>query len=355
MVKYRLAEEQDYKKINDFHNRIYCSNRTLEQFYWEFHNCPFGKSIYIIGEDGEKIVGTNCVIPIDLIDSDNRIIRTGKSEDTLVDPDYRGQNIFYDLYQLLFDKCVELDIKVIWGFTSALKPFKKLGFKIPYEHQQSLSVNKVFSSYKYLSELNQKNKLIDRVKILGLCTLSKLKFSLSFNDSVMNRFRISRNEVTEGIDNLIRANLYEVKDSFGILQSSDYQKWRIYENPNYYKTFTFGYYNMDEILQGIIVINSHPNKVAYIVQSSFHPVLNNEEVAAMIKNATEIMFKDGISLIRNWHFNHNQFSKTETEFFRSAGYKLLNRGVGFVWKELNGFELAPEGFNLSRMATQGVI
>ncbi len=87
MVEYRQANESDYVNINNFHNRIYSSNRTLEQFYWEFHNCPHGKSIYIIGEDGDKIVGTNCVIPIELIDSNKNIILTGKSEDTLVDPD----------------------------------------------------------------------------------------------------------------------------------------------------------------------------------------------------------------------------------------------------------------------------
>jgi len=302
-----------------------------------------------------QIVGTNCVIPINLIDSDNRTIRTGKSEDTLVDPDYRGQNIFYDLYQVLFEECVDSEIRVIWGFTSALKPFKKLGFKVPYDHQQSLAVNKVISSYKYLSELNKYNKLIDRVKILGLCVLSKLKLSCSFNSIAINRFRVSRNEVTEGVNELIMANLNEVKVSFAILQTSDYQKWRVYKNPNYYKTYTFGYYDKDEDLKSVIVINSHPNKSAYIVQSSFHPDLSNQDAIGMIKYATKVMFQDGITLIRNWHFNHNQFSKTEADLFRSAGYKFLNRGVGFVWKELDGFELAPEGFNLSRMATQGVV
>ena len=99
MVNYKLAIEEDYSMINDFYNRIHGLNRSIDEFYWEFHNCPFGKSIYVIAKDGDKIVGTNCVIPIDLIYSDNSIIKSGKSEDTLVDPDYRGQNIFNNIYE----------------------------------------------------------------------------------------------------------------------------------------------------------------------------------------------------------------------------------------------------------------
>ena len=93
MIRYRLAAEEDYKKINDFYNRIRSSNRSIDQFYWEFHNLPFGKSVYVIAEDEEKIIATNCIIPIELIYDNHQIIRSGKSEDTLADPTYRGKNI----------------------------------------------------------------------------------------------------------------------------------------------------------------------------------------------------------------------------------------------------------------------
>jgi len=354
MVKYRLAEEKDYININAFHNRIHASHRTLEQFYWEFHNCPFGKSIYIIGEDGDRIVGTNCVIPINLVDSDNQIIQTGKSEDTLVDPDYRGQNIFYDLYQLLFEKCIEHNIKVIWGFTPAYKPFKKLGFDIPFEHQLSLAVNKVKDSYKYLSGLNENNKLPDHLKIFGLCILSKLKLTFKVNNSVLEKFKISKKEIFEGVTDLIQSNLTLNKGSFAILQSPEYQNWRVYQNPYYYKVFTFGFYDKNDVLQGLIVINSSKNKVAYVCHSTFHAGLSREETTAMITYSTKTIFQEGIILIRNWQFNHNLFGKNEIEFYRDAKYKILDRGTGFVWKKLGEVNLSAEGFYLSRMATQGV-
>src|ERR1035437_8870639 len=132
MVIYKQAKEDDYKKINDFFNKIYSANRTIEQFYWEFHNAPAGRAIYIIAEDDGKIIGTQCAIPIYLENSIGEKILSGKSEDTLVDPLYRGQNIFYKLYDVLFEKCLENKIKILWDFTTAYKPFKKMGFEIPY-------------------------------------------------------------------------------------------------------------------------------------------------------------------------------------------------------------------------------
>ncbi len=354
MVEYRLANETDYININDFHNRLFSSNRTIEQFYWEFQNCPHGKSIYIIAEDGNKVVGTNCVIPIELIDANNNIILTGKSEDTLVDPAYRGQNIFYNIYQKLFEECEKSGIRSIWGFTSAAKPFGKLGFDIPYDHKQSLAVNKVTSSYKYLSGLNVKNRFIDRIKIFGLCTFSKLKMMQLTKTSIIKKYRISRENVLDGVLELIKENLKADEGSFAINQSSDFQNWRIYQNPNYSRVHTFGFYDDKNILQGLIVLNSHPNKIAYICHSTFHNNLAKKDVIAMIKYATKEIFGEGIALIRNWNFTHNSYKKKETEAYIKARYVFLNRGIGFVWKELGDFKLDPKGFQLSRIASQGV-
>lgn len=355
MVTYRIAEEKDFIRINDFHNRIYSSNRTMEQFYWEFLDCPHGKSIYIIGEDDEKIVGTNCVIPISLTDSNNKTILTGKSEDTLVDPEYRGQNIFYNLYQVLFDKCIESNIKVIWGFTSAIKPFKKLGFQVPFSHQQSLAVKSIHKSYKYLSGLNQRNTLIDNLKILSLCAVSKLRISFYRKTDEVKNFHVSRHEITSDIEKLIIENLKIRKGAYAIKQSVEYMKWRVYKNPNYYKVHTFGFYDSNKNLKAIIVANSNPRKVAYVIFSVFNPSMSQKEIVSMISYMTKELFKEGVDLIRNWHFNHNSLNINETKSYRKAGYNHLNRGVGFVWKELGDYQIDPVGFYLSRIATQGVL
>lgn len=355
MVVYRIAQEEDYVQINNFHNRLYNSSRTIEQFYWEFNNCPFGKSIYVVAEDEGKIIGTNCIIPINLVTSDHKIIKSGKSEDTLVDPKYRGQKIFYKVYEFLFEKCRENGIQVIWGFTSAKKPFEKLGFSIPYDHQQSLAVNNIWNSYKYLSSLNSKNRILDRLKIFGLCSLSKIKI-ISRSQNTLKGYRVTIDDkIIDGVDKIIDSNLSTLESSFSILQNSKFQEWRIYQNPNYFKIHTYGFYDNNDKLVALIVLNSHPNKVAYINQNSFDNSLNIDEKTKILQFVTRNMFDSGICLIRNWHFNTNSINCQEMDIFNYAKYSILNRGIGFVWKELEEMNYQPEDFYLSRISTEGAI
>jgi len=355
MVNYRLAQEEDYERINNFHNRLYNSNRTIEQFYWEFNDCPYGKSIYVIAEDGDKVIGTNCVIPIHLKTADNKIIRSGKSEDTLVDPEYRGQKIFYGVYQYLFEECRENGIQVIWGFTSAKKPFKKLDFSIPYDHQQSLAVNKVWKSYEFLSSINNKNKFLDKLKIFGLCVYSKIKVLRSSTRKIEG-YRIAIDKrITEGVDKIIDSNLSTLNSSFSIMQNSNFQEWRIYNNPNYYKVHTFGFYDISDTLKALIVLNSHPNKVAYFIQSSFFNNIAQKEKIKIIQFVTQKMFDLGIHLVRNWIFETNKINRAELDLFQGAQHIVFNRGIGFVWKELDNISYTPENFYLSRISTQGII
>jgi GNAT superfamily N-acetyltransferase len=354
MVTYRLAGSEDYEKINAFYNRIYSANRTTEQFLWEFHNGPFGKSIYVIAEDKGSIVGTNCVIPIDLITSDKKIIRSGKSEDTLVDPEYRGQKIFYKIYDFLFEKCREANIEVVWGFTSAKKPFKNLGFDVPFSHQQALAVNNIWKSFKYLSSLNPKNKITDKAKILGLCVYSKGQF-IRKSSRLKSPFEIKKvDKIVSGIDDLIFKNQKKLDNSFVIHQSPVFQEWRLYSNPNYFKTHTYGIYQKDKLV-ALVVFNSHQNDIAYLCQSTFHPDLTNSEKVNILKSVTGMMFKEGIAAVRQWVFDTNIVNTEEVSVFKEAGYIHLNRGIGFVWKEISNTGLNPENFILSRIATQGAI
>src|SRR6478609_6485041 len=109
-ITIRLLQDHEVELANIFFNKVYQTNRPIENFKWEFLNGPFGKAIYTIAVDDSttthtKIVGIQCAIPIELISSKGKIVLTAKSEDTLVDPSYRGQKIFERMYELLFEEC----------------------------------------------------------------------------------------------------------------------------------------------------------------------------------------------------------------------------------------------------------
>lgn len=356
MVKYRLANENDYENINNFHNRVYQENRSMEQFLWEFHNGAFGKSIYVIAEDGNKVVGTNCVIPIVVTNANNDKILTGKSEDTLVDPDYRGQGIFNHIYDFLFEQCKQAGVQAIWGYTSAKKSFEKVGFSVPFDHQQGLIVNHVLESYQFLSSLNNKNKLKEKFQILGLCLFSKLKHLFGSLSNIKTAYTLVENQaITDQVESLLRNSNMNDNELFYILQNKEFQQWRIYDNPNYYKVHTYGAYDKSNKLVALIVLNSHANKVAYIVQSTFDNSLTEEEKVQILKHAISRVFSLGISIIRSWLFDTNEQSKREAEIYAKANFVVLNKGIGFVWKKLDNNNLNPNKFVLSRISTQGVI
>ncbi|MGV3631566.1 MAG: GNAT family N-acetyltransferase [Bacteroidota bacterium] len=355
MVIYRLAKEEDYQKINDFYNRIYSRNRTMEEFYWEFHNGPSGKSIYVIAEDEGKVVGTNCVIPFKIYNSDIQII-TGKSEDTLVDPDYRGQNIFNSIYEFLFSECQKQNITIIWGFTSAVKVFKKLGFEVPFHHQQTLWVNNIGKSYRFLSALNRKNTFKEKVKIFMLCFLSKLKtFPVLLSKVSLKGIHMTHEVDSHKIDQLISQNLQSHPPLYTIQQDKEFQKWRIHQNPYYKTKINYSFYKNDRLIS-FLSINTTPQNIAYICQYCFDLSVEKSEIKQTLNYVSKDLLKKDICMIRNWNFDHNALNREDNSMFKKAGFFHLNKGIGFVWKDLDSErKMESKDFYLTRVSTQGTI
>lgn len=360
-IEISILNSSEIDELLVFYNFLYKENRTKEKFLWEFYNAPGGKAIYVIAKDADtkKIVGSQCAIPIELITDTGTIILTAKSEDTLVDPDYRGLHIFENMYQLLFEKCRENGIKYLWGFTSAKKPFLRLGFDIPYDHSQSLMVIDIFSSYKYLSALNPKNNLTSLSKILALCVISKLasiKRILVSGKSLRNNFSYSEygKALPENNNDLLQPDC----KGFWIKQDVPFMMWRIVNNPYHEKIFNV-YFSVGPDVVANLIFNHHKNGVWYLISDTYSAKISEEQQTAIYKKAVKLLLakeKSNVKLIRTWDFLHNENGNKEIRIRRKAGFTHIDRGVSFVWKSLDtNNTLNVLDFNLSRIASQGVI
>ena len=111
--------------------------RSLNQWNWTFQNKLFPELelAFIVAEDGGKIIGTQALIPIQMIDKDG-IYWSAKSEETLVDVNYRGQGLFEKMYSKAFEVSKMYNFQSIWGFTPARKAFLGVGFEIPMDTSQ---------------------------------------------------------------------------------------------------------------------------------------------------------------------------------------------------------------------------
>lgn len=105
---------------------------------WEYFDPDLTREGIIVGAfDGDVLIGTQAYIPYRGWWKD-RTILTCKSESTLVSPNFRGRKVFERMYALGFDLCGRAGVDCIWGFTSAEKPFAKVGFDVSGELFQEI-------------------------------------------------------------------------------------------------------------------------------------------------------------------------------------------------------------------------
>lgn len=352
-IEIRQLKDSELALANDFFNSIYQTKRSFENFSWEFINGPEGKAIYIGALDtdaGNSIVGIQCAIPLALMDTKGNSILTAKSEDTLVDPAYRGQKIFERMYDVLFEECKKAGIKYIWGFTPALKAFERIGFQAPFHSRQGLLAFSPIKTYFFLKNLNSKNKLIDKFKIMALSFGSMLigLKRIFVTSSAYEVKKIELNSKTELIKKLYGDSKY-----FFINQDLKYQQWRLIQNPfgNNYTNYQF--LNKENNVISDVLINVREN-VSYIEQLYFHNGLKEEHKKQILKTIVIEIRKSKAPFIRTLCFNTNEELQSQISLLKTIGFTILDRGNYFVWKSLESQNsITPEKLFITRLFTQG--
>lgn len=355
-----LLTDADIEQVNNLFNSAYHMGRDAAKFAWEFKDAPAGPALYVVAKDRTtgQVIGTQCAIPINLIGSNGKIYRTAKSEDTLLNPNYRGKRVFDRMYDVLFEECRKNGILYIWGFTSAQKPFLKIGFDIPYSHSQSVYVRQIGAAYHYLVSLNSQNTFTAKLKILGLCVMAKAKGIFSGSGAVKN-YTIAvtqKDHVVENTD-LVNHQFAAGSGLYTISQNPEFLTWRIKNNPYHGKVYNIAFTNAHGIAAQLI-FNYHKDGVWYLVSDMYRASISNNERSAMLSAAIKELRKreDTVGLIRTWDFTHNAHNLAEVANRSKAGFIHLNRGIQFVWKNLDpANQLKAEDFVLSRIASQGMV
>lgn len=349
----RLLQGNELDLANNFFNSIYGVKRSVENFKWEFLEGPNGKAIYVIAIDDSvtqhtKVVGIQCAIPVELINGKGDVLLSAKSEDTLVDPDYRGQKIFERMYDLLFSECKNAGIKCIWGFTPAKKAFERIGFEIPFKANQGLMIFRPKKAYSYLSRLNPENKFLEKLKIAALVYMSR---AVS-----LKRYFIRSTKLTAvKIDIASKADIINKIGSNSSLyylnMTEKYVKWRITNNPfkNNYENYQFF---LSERQVADVIINFQQNNVGYLEQILFTENVPLNIQRSVVLHTIELM-KGRADLIRVMCFDINDELREQERVFRDCGLLTIKRGSYFVWKSLSPINIDPDKIFMTRLFTQG--
>ena len=100
-IKIREIRSSDISDINEaisIHNVAYGDKRTPEQWIWEYKSNYPDLFVFTVIEDDGRIVGTQGMIPIYINIKGKRYL-SGKSENSLLNPEYRGGTLFQELYE----------------------------------------------------------------------------------------------------------------------------------------------------------------------------------------------------------------------------------------------------------------
>lgn len=348
-IEIRLLKEDDIQSINDLYRKAYGIERPAEKFSWEFQKGPAGPAIYVVAIDTKSgaVVGTQCAIPLYVTNASGERILTAKSEDTLVDPAYRGRNIFEKMYALLFDECRKAGIVAIWGFTYAIKPFAKLGFEIPFRCDFGLIVFDSVNGYKYFESLKQKRSFLEKIKIAVLVLASRLKYGIHIGFKATEGYSISK-EVQTSLEDLTPSQ----PGAFFLLHDPKFLNWRLRDNPYPNNHLYYSLVNESGKQVGSVVCSNN-GEVAYIMYLGFARNLS-EETRKHFLNAVIADVSEKTNVLRFWGFTHNEAGREEIELLRGSGFVFTDQGISFVWKKLDEqSSLTVNNFVLSRMAAQG--
>lgn len=115
------------REFVDFHNSYYGTERKPEHWIWQYKNYEPDKVVFTTARHNGKLIGTQAMMPVYMRIGEQCIL-TGKSENTLLLPEYRGKKVMKELYKYAIDLCQDRGFEFIWGFTPAINVFRKFGF-----------------------------------------------------------------------------------------------------------------------------------------------------------------------------------------------------------------------------------
>jgi len=247
------ANPADIARAVQFYNAGRNDEKTVGQWIWEYWTYHADQSVFVVAEDGDRIVGNQATIPIHLnLNGERRL--TGKYENALLDPKYRGG----DVYATLSAKAVALSrskgMACIWGLTTASRVFRRAGFTI-YEHimEQPITVLSPWRALRAACGMPRPplRKVASLGKILalsGYAVLARFVAELRSGPSAARRLSVERDLRSYEDVKALYARLREVYPGLIHLDlDAEYLEWRLFENPNL-KSWAFWAYEGNSLV-----------------------------------------------------------------------------------------------------------
>ena len=369
-IEVRLVEDKEMEACNQFHNQFYKKSRSFDQWQWEFTRNLYNASSvpFAVAITRGRIVGTQALIPIRMIDGSG-VYWTAKSEETLVDPQFRGTKLFERIYKVLFNYAKEHDFVNIWGFTPATKALTKLNFSILGRTEQLFIPfsQKVISMLLAKEPSGTQSTLKRSFRNIVAYSGGKLAQSVgTFKISVRKRLKLTGLKLTNichPTDETAEV-CQRFIDRWGgrtIYRDSNYFKWRFFTNP-YVRSNIAGIY-MEKELLGWVAFSLGDDGMGYLSDL----MVNGDEsristeclVRELLLEAVIRTRNMGAYGIRGWHVNDHPFDLLVKKAAKKVGFFHIKQGHAFILYDCDdgSSRSSPHNFNewyITRAFTEGL-
>ena len=326
-MKIEFLKNEDIEECNDFHNIAYDSKRTLAQWHWQFDRPLGGKRPFIVAKEGGRVVGTQALMPISMLDVSGEIL-TAKSEETLVNASMRGKGVFEKMYDPLTAFAFEQGVRAIWGFTPASKAFNNIGFHIPDRTSQlvhPLSVRAITAFSDSLGTGLRREAMSAAIAVASLVSAARVALASDRGSGV--HLKVLEQSPAEGGD--LCRDFVRGWGGTTILRDQAYLKWRYYDNPAVRATL-LGAYRGSKLV-GWLAYSLDDSSIGYIVDAI---VLSTEDadniLHALMLQSVLTLRAAGAVAIRTWRINAHPFDQLISRVALRLGFYLLRRGESVV-------------------------
>jgi GNAT superfamily N-acetyltransferase len=321
----------DVEKTISFHNAAYGDDRRPEHWMWEYKGNYPDSFVFTIIKDEEQIIATQGMIPIYIYVRGKRLL-SGKSENTLLHPKYRGGGLFQDLYEFAASLCKAKGMKCIWGYTSAVKAFRRFRFRT-FEHVMHASVS-ILSLRCALSGVYEQNIDMMRKAVKSLALFLSWLYASMLRATCWPSARglLVRERLADqqDIDNLYERLGNRCPDLIHISLDERYLRWRIYNHPIFkYRTY-FVYEN--DLLRAYAFVNTHNRRMAYLTDFTFESVNAGK---FLLQRALSEMRAEGIEAVTFWGNKRNPTIERTFKLLQRFGFRRKETAMHFVLRNLS--------------------
>jgi GNAT superfamily N-acetyltransferase len=302
-IQSRMFIEQDKEELNDLYNLVAGRARELPQFEWEWLNTPegWGNMWLLVDADSGKIVGHHGMIPVRFSYCGKDIL-TGKTENTVMHPQYRGKGI-YTPFEAKFIQEARDRFGMAWTTAGAREQGRirlKVGYSIIGEYANFFRVIRWLDSGRWVSDIVDRlvqNKYIARLLVWAYRLVSIFLMPFFWRRRVTDK-QITLEKiadidiVSEEWDAFWERN----RDKFGVTidRNSRYLKWRIFDNPNLTSEFFLA--RRDGEITGYVVtrdLGDRGKTIVDLVARDNDPII----VGSILNCLADVLKKEGFSVV----------------------------------------------------------